>query len=362
VHYQQYCRLTVTPKVLRTITIAPTAPSVPKGLTQQFTAIGTYSDATGDNPLTGVTWASSSANVTIDASTGLATAATIGTSNITASKSFVSSPTITSNTAVMTVTAAAIVSIAVTPAVRAPTGTTIPLGRTQQFTATATYTDNTTGDITPTASWLSSDTTIADIGLHTGLAVTMGKTTGTTNITASAPKSAIDATVVTSPAAVLTVGPKVVDSIAVTPNAPSIAKGRTQQFTATPTYSNGDTTPAVTCVWASSDTSKATIDVNGLATSLTTGNTGITAACSGVTSNTAVLNITGAVLDSIAVTPLTPSVAKGRTHQFMATGTYSDTSTADLTNLVTWTSGTPATAAMVPTPVWLRHWQSALRR
>ena len=44
------------------------------------------------------------------------------------------------------------------------------------------------------------------------------------------------------------------------------------------------------------------------------------------------------VLTSIAVTPVTPSVALGLTQQFTATGTYSDNSTADLTNEVTWVS------------------------
>lgn len=43
-------------------------------------------------------------------------------------------------------------------------------------------------------------------------------------------------------------------------------------------------------------------------------------------------------LRSIAVTPATPSVDVGNTQQFTATGTYSDSSTADITSSVTWTS------------------------
>jgi uncharacterized protein YjdB len=46
-------------------------------------------------------------------------------------------------------------------------------------------------------------------------------------------------------------------------------------------------------------------------------------------------------LVSITVTPATPSVPVGLTQQFKATGTFSDTSTLDLTNLVTWTSSAP---------------------
>ena len=52
------------------------------------------------------------------------------------------------------------------------------------------------------------------------------------------------------------------------------------------------------------------------------------------------------VLESIAVTPANPSVAVGLGQQFTATGTYSDGSTQNLTNSVTWSS-TYTTAATI---------------
>ena len=48
----------------------------------------------------------------------------------------------------------------------------------------------------------------------------------------------------------------------------------------------------------------------------------------------------GPTLSSIAVTPANSSVAQGMTQQFKAMGTYSDSSTQDLTATVTWTSST----------------------
>jgi trimeric autotransporter adhesin len=51
-------------------------------------------------------------------------------------------------------------------------------------------------------------------------------------------------------------------------------------------------------------------------------------------------------LVSIAVTPSMPNVPKGLTQQFKATGTFSDTSTADLTATVAWASATPAVATI----------------
>ncbi len=43
-------------------------------------------------------------------------------------------------------------------------------------------------------------------------------------------------------------------------------------------------------------------------------------------------------LVAIGVTPTNPSIAAGTTQPFMATGTYSDASTKDLTSLVAWSS------------------------
>ena len=57
------------------------------------------------------------------------------------------------------------------------------------------------------------------------------------------------------------------------------------------------------------------------------GTSTISATLGGVSGST-VLTVTAAVLQSIAVTPANPSVAKGLTEQFTATGTFSDNSTA----------------------------------
>jgi len=51
-------------------------------------------------------------------------------------------------------------------------------------------------------------------------------------------------------------------------------------------------------------------------------------------------------LVSIAVTPASTSTPLGKTKQFTATGTYTDASTKNLTNKVTWTSSAPAVATI----------------
>lgn len=168
-----------------------------------------------------------------------------------------------------------IVSIALSP-----TGAYILPTGTQQFTATATFGNNTTGDVTSQVSWLSSATGVATIdasGLATAVAV------GTTVITAKSNNSSVTST------ANLTVSTKVVTAITVAPSNPTLllAGGQSQQFTASATFSdgtNGDVTTSAS--WTSSNTSVATINSSGLAEPVSTGTTTIGASLNGITGTT----------------------------------------------------------------------------
>jgi CTP:molybdopterin cytidylyltransferase MocA len=240
---------------------------------------------------------------------------------------------------------AQLVSIGVTP-----TSPSAPLGLTRAFTATGTYTDGTTQDVTGTVTWSSAATDIAAIsnadgsrGLATSLA------TGSTTITATDPATGIaGSTAFTVTAAQLV-------SIGVTPASPSVPLGLSQAFTATGTYTDGTTQDVTgTVTWSSAATDIAAISnadgSRGLATSLATGSTTITAtdpatAITGITGST-VLTVTSAALVSIAVTPANPSVITGQTQAFTATGTYTDSTTQDLTNSVTWSSSATAVATI----------------
>ncbi len=166
--------LTVTAAALQSIAVTPANPSIAKGKTQQFTATGTYTDNSTQVITTTVAWSSASTAVaTIGAGTGLATAAGIGNSQITATQGAIVSPPDT-----LSVTAATLQSIAITPA-----SSSIIKGTTQQFTATGTYSDNTTQNLTASVMWASGTTAVATIGANTGLAT--AATTGTSQITAT---------------------------------------------------------------------------------------------------------------------------------------------------------------------------------
>jgi hypothetical protein len=79
-------------------------------------------------------------------------------------------------------------------------------------------------------------------------------------------------------------------------------------------------------------------------TGATTGNVVVTVG--GVASSGVNFTVSAPSLSTIAVTPANPSVPPGGEQQFVATGTYSDNSTQDLTGTATWSSSTPNVATV----------------
>ncbi len=123
-----------------------------------------------------VTWTSSDSSVTIGnaaGSKGLATSTALGaaSSTITATLGLISGFT------TLTVKDVTLTSMAVTSA-----SATLEVGKTQQFTATGTFSDNSTQNMTGEVAWDSSATSFATIN-STGLAT--GVFAGSTTITAT---------------------------------------------------------------------------------------------------------------------------------------------------------------------------------
>ena len=318
--------LTVLASVLQSIAVTPANPSVAKGLTQQFKAIGTFADASTQDISSQVTWSSTDARWRRSTPPAWRPAWASGTAGISATLGSVSGST------VLTVNPAALVSIAVTPV-----NPTIAEGNTRQFTATGTFTDSSHQDITNQVGWASSNPVVSTI-TSTGLATVLSP--GVSTI--SATLNGVTASSVLTATAIL-------QSISVTPANPSLATGSTRLFTATGSFSDGTTLNLTSQVtWASATPAVATITAGGLATGVAPGTSSISATLGSVSGST-VLTVSAAVLQSIAVTPVNPSVAKGLTQQFTATATFTDHSTLDVTSQVAWDSGSPSVATISAT-------------
>jgi hypothetical protein len=136
-------------------------------------------------------------------------------------------------------------------------------------------------------------------------------------------------------------------SVAVTPATASVLIGVTQQYVATANYSDGSAHVVTTAsAWTSGSPLVGSVGAaTGLATGLTVGSSAISASFGGKT-GAANFSVTAPVtLASIAVTPATPSILVGATQQFVATGTYSNGSTAVIGAPV-WASGTLTVATI----------------
>jgi len=326
--------LTVTAAALQSIEVTPSHSSIANGTTEAFMATGIYTDGTTQNLTQTATWSASTsgvASISNAAGTqGVATGASVGSTTITATENGVSGST------PLNVTAATLVSIAVTPAT-----SSIASGTAQPFTATGTYTDNSTQNLTAAVTWSSSASAVATVSNVAGSnGVASSSSVGSTTITATLGSL--------SASAALTVTPAVLTSITVSPSTVSVASGYQQAFVATGHYTDNSTQTLTNSVtWSSSASSVATISNSagsqGVASSGVVGGTTITATENGI-SGTASLNVTAAVLVSIAVTPASSKVFVGSTQPFVATGTYSDGSTQILTtspSLVWSSSATP---------------------
>ena len=152
--------LLVTNAVLVSLDLQPAAASVPLGVPQAFTATGTFSDGTTQDLTSAVRWGSASIAAPIATlgnaagNHGLATPLSPGSMLVTATDPVSGVSAVTA----FTVTTARLVSIAITP-----TALSVPLGLTRAFTATGTYTDGTTQDLTPVVTWSTSASTVASI-------------------------------------------------------------------------------------------------------------------------------------------------------------------------------------------------------
>ena len=236
--------------------------------------------------------------------------------------------------AILGVDAATLVSVAVTPAT-----STVPLGAQQQLQATATYSDGSSTDVTAKSVWASASPSVASVASATGLA--SGVSTGAALLSATYGGKAGSAT--------LTVSAATLQTLALTPATASIATGAPLQYVATGTYSDGTTRDLTASALFSADGSGfASIAASGgLATGASAGTATLTASAGGLSAS-ATLTVTSATLSAIAVTPATASIATGAVQSFVATGTYSDRSSVNLSALATWSSDATGIATVLP--------------
>lgn len=316
--------VTCTAAQLTMIHVAPQGLSLARGLSRNFTATGLYTDASTRDLTASVIWSSSADPIATIDSAGLAQALTEGMATLTASNGTMT------GTADLTVTPALLVSVQLTP-----TTATIASGLTQQVTARGTFSDGSQRDVTALLQWDSSATAVASVssaGLVTAL------TPGTTTITASLGAASASMNVV--------VGAPRLQRLDVTAPSLSLAKGRTQQLTATGVYSDGSSSnQTANVVWAPATGAVLSVSSAGVMTAVQVGTASATATL-GTVVGTLSLDVSAAVVERITVSPVAPSIPLGLGQALVARSVLSDGSTQVLTSGVTWDSATQTVATV----------------
>jgi hypothetical protein len=329
--------LTVTGAEVTSLEVSPGIETVSAGLSKPFSVRAWLSDGTSQE-VTGndnISWSSSDSGVaTVDGTSGLATGVALGSAYISAAGRV--NGRFLSDSASLTVGDAAVMGVVVTP-----DPATVPAGLNVQLTATAQLSDNSTQDITDTASWGSDATGVATVigGLATGVSV------GDASITAT------DMVSGQSGSAALAVTDAVVISLEVTPETAAFRWGTTQQYNAIATMSDGSTQDVTTSVSWMGDNCADFFGPPGLATGMGTCTEPIHATMqdgSGI-SDTAVAEVL--YVTTVDVFPAKPdgrprsgttfSMPAGAEMRFITHGTLSNGSVIDISEdpRLTWVPG-----------------------
>ncbi len=314
---------------LRTVRVDITAATseFALGTTLQLSATAILEDDSTEDVTETATWSSRDPEIVSVDEHGIVSAVAAGRATVNATVPGIRSSFILTVLSSPTQPTPLLTSIAITYTGENP----FTLGAKVQFAATANFSDGSSEDISTTASWSSTDPLIATVA-PAGLVEMLSPG----NVTIIAEKGGVtgQATVtVLSPPPVLT-------AIAVSHSAATLHVGDQVAFTATGTYADASTaviTDRVT--WSSSDMTIATVDATGLVTLLAPGSVTLMAQSGTITGELAVTVISAVTtLTSVTINDSGATMRAGLAVQFGATGTYSDASTADLTQQVAWSS------------------------
>jgi hypothetical protein len=325
--------LTVTSAAVIAVNILPPALSMSLGSNRQLQAMATFSDGSKQALTSSVTWQTSQPAVSTISTQGEVTAAGLGTAQVSAAYQGLTGVTS------ITVGPAALVSIAV-----GPNRSSLPIGESEQITATGTFSDGTTQNLTHSATWSSSGSAIASVS-QAGIAAAVA--VGTVAISATSASVTGSANLTVTSAAVIAVN--------IIPPALSMSLGSNRQLQAMATFSDGSKQALSSSVtWQTSQPAVSTVSTQGEVTAAGLGAAQVSAAYQGLTGVTSI-TVGPAALVSIAVGPNRPSLPIGESEQITATGTFSDGTTRSLAQSAIWSSSGSAIASVSQAGIAAAH-------
>jgi trimeric autotransporter adhesin len=320
--------LTIAPAPVATVNVSLALASLQEGATTQATA--ELRDAR-NNVLTGrtITWSSDNASIaTVNETTGLVTAVSVGTASITATSEGVN------GSATVTVTAAPPAPVA-SITLSTPDSSLIQFDTVQ---VTAVLRDAANNVLTGrTITWSSSAPAIATVS-SSGEVAAVGIGTATITATSEGVSQTLDLTIAPAPVATVNV------SLALA----SIQEGATTQATAELRDARNNVLTGRTITWASDNAPVATVNATtGLVTAVSVGTASITGTSEGITGSATVTVTAPPPAPVASIVLSTPDSSLIQFDTVQVTAVLRDAANNVLTGrTITWSSSAPAIATV----------------
>jgi len=322
--------LSVSAATLDSIDISPPNARLALGTQTRFQATGRYSDGTIQDVSTQVSWGvvdTAIASISnASSSQGQTTTLNTGTTDITATLDGVV------GNASLTTTTAQLVSINVVPSILS-----LPAGTYQSLNAEGSFSDGSVQLISEQVTWESDNTNVAAVNNN---GVLNPLIPGNARISASLDGISGNTT--------LTVTNATLSNLQISPDTPALAVGTQTQLQATATYSDGSQNDVTTqVIWSSADNTRLLAQngagQQGRLVALVSGSVEITANLDGVQDSVTV-NVGTATLTGLNISAVSNTLDSAEQQQLVATGTFSDGSSQDLTGQAVWNSDAPTLA------------------
>jgi hypothetical protein len=218
------------------------------------------------------------------------------------------------------VSKAAIASIAISPS-----ALILNQGASAQLKATAVETDGSKVDVTNSVTWTIDQKQVATVA---GTGTVSGMTAGTATVTASVGSVVATCSVTVTPPALI--------SISIQAGESAIPLGSVTQLKASGTYTDGTTADLTkSSTWQSDLTSVIQVSTGGEAHAMSLGTATISASTASIVGKAA-LTVGPPTLVSIAISPVSPTVALESSLQLTSLGVLTDGTTKNLTSQSSW--------------------------
>ena len=313
----------VDPVSLKNIVINPGSSVSAVNMLLQAKALGNYSDGSQRDITDSVVWTSLSAPLLGVYANGSIMALGAGAAQLSATIAGVSS---------------ASASVRVTPATfehltLSSSQSTVPVATSTTLTATGSFSDGTTQDLSRSVAWSASNPAIAFIKSG-GLA--QGASAGTSQVYAS-----FAGLTANTPLSVTNTQPV---SLAITAAPLSLPSNATSTIAASAIFADGTTRDVSTsAIWTASNASITITGAGAMLTTYTPGQAQVSASFAGQNA-ISTIEVQTTSLESLSISAPASSIAAGDTQIYSAIGTYSDGTTRDETANVSWLSSNPAVA------------------